>query len=1502
VVLRRCYRSPAVAAYGTFGHRLVDEFLRFAGGRARSNTVRAYAHDLKTFFSVVAKDPVDVRAKDVLAFVTAQQQPRVGAENVTRISDGGSGLSSATVRRRLAAVSAFYGYLVARGDTGVDANPVPRGLPTRRRRRDGRGQPLVRAVRRLPRILEPEEVAALLGALRTQRDRAMVQASAKGSVRRPRRLPRRRRRPSGRARTRPRARARPRADEHPRPRRRSARRRRSERRRVQRGCGRRPLALACLHRGLGARTMGPRRTGCYVPPAIERLRAESCDQEGWNRMGEITWNGTRAVRALVGVLALLVALFPLTVDPAAAADPVAPTYRLRHVQSAQFLASDGWGPSVLVSSFDGRMAEWERIANPDGTFTFQNAVTGWLLDHAGGTNRHDVGVAPQPSGTTSWDEVAADGGLNFVHAGVFLVADGFAVRTSTSAGPQALWELVPVDPSPARFVTLTNEQSGQQLAVSGATDGTVITTEIDGTAPATARWELIEQVTTSHKCERHPAWNIPNDSNPAYSDSSRVTTCHVLRNRANDRALDGNSAETAYAVTTTSQVDHDAYWILSDIAPAIPITLQNAAFSRYLADADGLAVTAKDVTSTARWILTDVDGGCAPLTDVQIDSHQQGEIVDTTEAGNATGSFVLFGAAPPGTTSIVVETDAETGHPAVEQSECALGWSIEVAAIQSQRKSFTAVATGPFGERRATIDLDVIAPSEADVLVQPTFATTPQFHGLLVSYDEATGTLVFAGDVSNELDPGDGLGGGVSAIAPNGYLRIVMTAEFDGTNTVVTTRQAGITELVRQIDIHYESDTEPVNVTSSEPSSEVTSEPTDLSFSETAPPGVEVGAAGGPEAEDGGGMRPAEGEPAMASSNALAQLVPIGDDAELDLELIVDPGADFDLDIGWERSCWYCIPVPTVETFAFEVSLDLSAEVEFVYRGATLFQKSDNFGPRFDDFRFATISVPTPIGVPIVITFEAESQPFYEISVDAVARIQYALTFRITAGFEHKDDGTGRGAYRDASFAGDSPSLDFDLGILATVAAGLEVDVEGLLYGQAGIELEARPQIELEAIGDLIDREVAWEVKLVVPFEAGIEIEIKLGPLGWEAEIGDLEFLELSFILFSGTFRGDTGTTLAISQTAPPGVFPGQQFEYTVSVENTGEATATDVSLDMVLPGAGSFVSSEPPGFPAAPAPSANFSIPLPDIAPGATRSATIRWKAPQEEGAELTNTVTATSENSTDAGPVTATVIVGLEGRCNPCGAASGGAGLRNRSQGTIEIAGLPPGATVTRAVLIWGILYSGAVPRDTITLAGTEVTADVAATVSGDLCWGDTNTIGYAADVTELVTGNGSYIVSDPPRGITRVDSEPRGVLPYTDGASLVVFYVGGGANNQVISDFTYNTNTDASGAIFRSFNGVNSLGLGARLTLAGPDGQSNAGESFTISGAGTPVVLTNTFDGSDPQEGPSFAIGSLWDTDVEDVTAVLPSGQTTLTLSHAITSDCIGIGAAVLEVDQG
>jgi integrase/recombinase XerD len=168
------------------GMPLVDAYLEFLGGRCRPNTVLAAGYDLKVFFTVVAKPPGEVGPGDVLAFITAQRTGRVGEHGVLQSVDRGgelAGVSTSTVRRRLSIVSGFFAFLQVRGD--VAANPVPRGLPTRRERsRPRQGVPLVRATRRLPQVLSPAQVDALTAALRTHRDRAMVAAMVLAGLRR----------------------------------------------------------------------------------------------------------------------------------------------------------------------------------------------------------------------------------------------------------------------------------------------------------------------------------------------------------------------------------------------------------------------------------------------------------------------------------------------------------------------------------------------------------------------------------------------------------------------------------------------------------------------------------------------------------------------------------------------------------------------------------------------------------------------------------------------------------------------------------------------------------------------------------------------------------------------------------------------------------------------------------------------------------------------------------------------------------------------------------------------------------------------------------------------------------------------------------------------------------------------------------------------------------------------------------------------------------------------
>ncbi|HEY2197682.1 MAG TPA: tyrosine-type recombinase/integrase [Mycobacterium sp.] len=182
--LIRHHRGAELVAI-TLGHPLLDDYLAFVAARARTNTWLAVASDLKIFFGVVAKQPAQVNAADVFAFLASQRTSRWG-ERVVRLDDGEPGLAARTIARRLSSVRGLYAYLAARGDTSVSRNPVPTSLAARRPgARRGKGAvPLIRTPRTLPRVLAPSEVDALRAALRTHRDRAMVEAMLLGGLRR----------------------------------------------------------------------------------------------------------------------------------------------------------------------------------------------------------------------------------------------------------------------------------------------------------------------------------------------------------------------------------------------------------------------------------------------------------------------------------------------------------------------------------------------------------------------------------------------------------------------------------------------------------------------------------------------------------------------------------------------------------------------------------------------------------------------------------------------------------------------------------------------------------------------------------------------------------------------------------------------------------------------------------------------------------------------------------------------------------------------------------------------------------------------------------------------------------------------------------------------------------------------------------------------------------------------------------------------------------------------
>ena len=75
----------------------------------------AIAFDLKVFFGVIDKDPADVVTADVLAFIKAQREPRLGVK-VVRIGDGesrGDPVSNRQKARRPADRTPLYNRLEA---------------------------------------------------------------------------------------------------------------------------------------------------------------------------------------------------------------------------------------------------------------------------------------------------------------------------------------------------------------------------------------------------------------------------------------------------------------------------------------------------------------------------------------------------------------------------------------------------------------------------------------------------------------------------------------------------------------------------------------------------------------------------------------------------------------------------------------------------------------------------------------------------------------------------------------------------------------------------------------------------------------------------------------------------------------------------------------------------------------------------------------------------------------------------------------------------------------------------------------------------------------------------------------------------------------------------------------------------------------------------------------------------------------------------------------------
>lgn len=261
-------------------------------------------------------------------------------------------------------------------------------------------------------------------------------------------------------------------------------------------------------------------------------------------------------------------------------------------------------------------------------------------------------------------------------------------------------------------------------------------------------------------------------------------------------------------------------------------------------------------------------------------------------------------------------------------------------------------------------------------------------------------------------------------------------------------------------------------------------------------------------------------------------------------------------------------------------------------------------------------------------------------------------------------------------------------------------------------------------------------------------------------------------------------------------------------------------------------------------------------------------------------------SANTLTAGPV----VTGTDY------AMFGISGLRGTGLGTITVSGIT--GSVTRAILVWHGVATTATPlARSATVNGTPA-AGTNIGLSDNNCWGQVSSQAFQADVTSLVTGNGTYNLTSM---LTSGTFDPNG-------ASLLLYYNDGNStNNRDIAVFWGNDSNIANSfdpvGWQATLSGINYSGGAANLTLVVSDGQTfPEGASATING--TPFAVPN-FEGNTLPLAPSSTVtnGGLWDHFAAPVNTYLTPGPNTLNFASTFGSgDCLSLIGTVFDLPAG
>lgn len=218
-----------------------------------------------------------------------------------------------------------------------------------------------------------------------------------------------------------------------------------------------------------------------------------------------------------------------------------------------------------------------------------------------------------------------------------------------------------------------------------------------------------------------------------------------------------------------------------------------------------------------------------------------------------------------------------------------------------------------------------------------------------------------------------------------------------------------------------------------------------------------------------------------------------------------------------------------------------------------------------------------------------------------------------------------------------------------------------------------------------------------------------------------------------------------------------------------------------------------------------------------------------------------------------------------------------------------------VSKAYLFWAGPANTTTDADinaAVTVNGSPVTGTSLGFTDNN-CWGFQSSVAYRADVTGLVTGNGTVNLGDI-----------RAPSAEINGFSLYVFWDDGNdANNRDVVIFNGNDSNISNAFDANGWNatlpGINYSGGDASLMMTFSDTQIFNDSAFLVNEqvvANPPVTL----NGSTVQAGTGGE--GLWDNKSYDITTLLTAGDNTITLTGGGGSDCVSLIVAGVNLPAG